>query len=99
GQLRCGHLTVDAPAGIAIKGVLTVGPAGVAPGNSSCYTSTNINPVELLRRKELVEVSSFFRQESGIFHVALPIFDVQFSMTNVEVTGDDRKDLAGFHLR
>src|SRR5699024_7950308 len=98
GQLRCSNLIVDAPAGIVIEGFATIGPPGVWSGYFACITSTYIDPVELFRRKEFVEVGALFRQKAGIFHVALPIFDVQLGMTNVEVTRYNRKILMSFHL-
>jgi hypothetical protein len=74
---------------LRIEGLTAVRPPGVWAINSRMSTAADIDPTLFVHQG--VKVGALFGQETGVLQIALPVFYVEFGVTNVEVAEHERK--------
>ena len=85
GEVGADNLVVDAPADVVGAGVTALAPPGVLLG----VGVDEAEGVAELARKQLGQPLPLLRQEAAVFQVAFPVFQVFFSVGDVDVATED----------
>ena len=88
GDAGSSDLVVDAPAYVFCPGLTAVAPPCVAfPGRFRVQASIDVHPLQLIEYTG--QPLAFLRKEAAIFHIALPVLQVDFLVGDVPVAAND----------